>query len=417
MCIRLFLGCIVTAVLMPDAHAAQPWDRPFADDLTAVMAAAQGVSVPADQSVIVLLEDHHYLIDKESRATSTIRKVYRILKEDAVEEWASVEQGYQPWYEQKPQIRARVIAKDGVAHWLDAKTIADSPALEFESNIFSDRRVLRAPLPAVGLGSVVEYEIVLQEKTPLLDAGVTRRSSVTDHVPLHRFHVLIEADKAVSLSTSSRLIPETEVRRTTTATGTRVECELGPFEPRKDFEFNLPPDIPTYPYLSFSTGKSWQSIAARCGAIVDQQIKSADLKSFLDGVDLKGSPLALASRLAARLHKEVRYTGVEFGEAAIVPNTPSEILKRKYGDCKDKSALLAGMLRSVGLNAYLALLSSGFGPDVDLDLPGMGMFDHAIVYVDVDPPLWIDATAAETRVGFLPGGDQGRWALIARPGQ
>src|SRR5260370_15093867 len=109
MCTKLFLGFIATAALMSYAHAAEPWDRPFADDLSAVVAAARSVPAPADQSMLVLLEDHHYLIDREGRATSTIRKVYRILKEDAVEEWASVEQGYQPWYEQNPQIRARVI--------------------------------------------------------------------------------------------------------------------------------------------------------------------------------------------------------------------------------------------------------------------------------------------------------------------
>jgi hypothetical protein len=37
------------------------------------------------------------------------------------------------------------------------------------------------------------------------------------------------------------------------------------------------------------------------------------------------------------------------------------------------------------------------------------------VRVASDPPLWIDATAAETRVGFLPAADQGRLALVASP--
>jgi len=45
----------------------------------------------------------------------------------------------------------------------------------------------------------------------------------------------------------------------------------------------------------------------------------------------------------------------------------------------------------------------------------MGQFDHAIVYVESNPPLWIDATAADVRVGMLPPADQGRFALIANP--
>jgi tetratricopeptide (TPR) repeat protein len=59
----------------------------------------------------------------------------------------------------------------------------------------------------------------------------------------------------------------------------------------------------------------------------------------------------------------------------------------------------------------VALLSAGF--DVDANLPGLGVFNHAIVYVDADPPIWIDATSAETRVGDIPPADQGRLALIA----
>jgi len=47
-------------------------------------------------------------------------------------------------------------------------------------------------------------------------------------------------------------------------------------------------------------------------------------------------------------------------------------LKRGYGDCKDKAALLAAMLRTAGVSASLALLSSGPGRDINPDLPGMG---------------------------------------------
>ena len=71
------------------------------------------------------------------------------------------------------------------------------------------------------------------------------------------------------------------------------------------------------------------------------------------------------------------------------------------------------MLRAAGLPADVALLQSGVGTDVDADLPNMGRFDHAIVYVGANPPLWIDATAGHTRVGMLPSGDQGRFALLA----
>ena len=98
---------------------------------------------------------------------------------------------------------------------------------------------------------------------------------------------------------------------------------------------------------------------------------------------------------------------------------------RKYGDCKDKATLLVTMFRAAGIPAYVALLNAGSRTDVPADLPGMGLFDHAIVYVPAAPPskksktptpdLWLDATDRYARLGQLPIADQGRLALIARP--
>jgi hypothetical protein len=131
-------------------------------------------------------------------------------------------------------------------------------------------------------------------------------------------------------------------------------------------------------------------------------------------VDTAGEPAEVVSRLASQLHRNIRYTGVEFGEASIVPARPEDVLQRRFGDCKDKSTLLVAMLRSAGLKANVALLRSGFGTDVDKNLPGMDWFDHAIVVVDLPQhPLWLDATASDVRIGDLPYVDQGRRALIA----
>src|SRR4029450_7388759 len=118
------------------------------------------------------------------------------------------------------------------------------------------------------------------------------------------------------------------------------------------------------------------------------------------------------SKVVERLHREVRYTGVEFADARLIPEYPAETLRRRFGDCKDKSTLLVAALRASGIEAYLALLSAGDARDVSPDLPGIGIFDHAIVYVPGAQDLWIDATAEYTRVGTLPSSDTDRLALV-----
>lgn len=407
----LLLGSLVVST----ADGAQPWDAPFAKDTAAILDAARKVVRKENPHIVVLLEDHRIRIAASGTAEHITRRVYRIDHPEAVESWSSMEQEYRPWYQTRPTLRARVIQKNGSAHWLDEKTIADAPARELDSSVYSDSRTVRAPLPAVAAGSVVEVEITVRDKTPFLDAGVAWRVSIPDSLAVERFHVLIEADAKVPLRTLAKLVPATALREEKAAGLTRWECDWGPWEPRKseDFEWNLPFDESPSPYLSFSTGASWQAIAARYETIVNQRIAQPDLKALLAGEDGKGSTLEVASRLAARLHKAARYTGVEFGEAAIVPATPDETLRRGYGDCKDKAVLLVAMLRALGRKATVALLSAGHTTDVDAALPGLGLFNHAIVYVDGDTPLWIDATASDVRVGTLPPPDQGRLALIA----
>jgi len=402
--------------LLLGANAAEPWDHPFTADTAALLKRANQLTAPEEQEVQVLLEEHLISVKSGGRVHATMRKVYRILTKDAVEDWSSVEQSYQPWREQKPEIRARVITRAGSIHALDPKTIADSPAAELESNVFSDTRVVRAPLPAVEPGAVVEYEIATDAGPAFPDSGVTRRIQVMDNVPLERFHLAIDAPAGAPLQTVYGQMADSATNKTSSKTGTRIECELGPFKPRKAFEGSLPPDVSPFPYLTFSTAPGWSTLAARYAEIVDRQIRSADVKAIVDGPRDNEPPLTTVARLATELHRKVRYTGVEFGEAAVVPAAPSDVLQRRYGDCKDKASLMVAMLRAAGLRAYVALLRASYGHDVDPSLPGLDLFDHAIVYVDGPQPLWIDATANDFRAGVLPTQDQGRLALIARSG-
>jgi len=125
--------------------------------------------------------------------------------------------------------------------------------------------------------------------------------------------------------------------------------------------------------------------------------------------------IQIITKLLAALRSKVRYTGVEFGKAAIVPRSPKETLGRRYGDCKDQATMLVAMLRVVGIPANVALLRTGQYFDVVPSLPGLGDFDHAIVYVPGEHPLWIDPTARCTPPGQLPISDQSRWSMVIDP--
>jgi tetratricopeptide (TPR) repeat protein len=400
-------------LLAGGSYAAQPWDIPFGGDPQAMLEAASSIRASEDAEVEILLEDYHFSIDKSGNLKATFRRVFKALTADAAEEWADLEQAYDPWHEQRPAMRARIITADGGVHWLDPKTIADAPAVQLDSTVFSDRRVVRAPLPSLASGAIVETEITEQETPALSHGGVSRRVTVNRYVAIGRLHVRIEAAKNIALHTVFRQIPDSALKRNETKENTVIECDLGPFPRKKDFESNLPPDVSVDPWLGFSTGASWQALAAEYSATVEKQIQGADVQPLLGGVDPQAPTSDRIARIATNLHHAVRYTGVEFSDAAIIPAAPAEVLKRGYGDCKDKSSLMVAALRAAGMRANVALLASGYQADLETDLPGLDIMNHAIVRVDADPPLWIDATASDARIGSLPSQDQGRMALVA----
>ena len=394
---------------------AQPWDTAFAPDTAAISREANALPVADDPPAVILLEEYQYTIDRQSRIASRVRIVYLVRSREAVESWSAVQQEYQPWFESRPEIRARVISPGGRVSTLDPSTIADAPASQFDATIFSDRRVVRAPLPGLEPGALVEQEIVTRESRTQLDGGAIRRVFVTPHVPVQRFRLSIDAHRQIPLRATTYRIPPEALQNSTSRKGTSIRLELGPLMAEDDYEYNAPPDQSRQKYVTFSTGEDWQALAEAYSKVVEEKITGADLASFLEGLDLSGPPLEVAAAISAKLHSRIRYTGVEFAEAEIIPGTPAQTLGRGYGDCKDKSTLLTALLREAGLDAHVALLSASFDSDIDPGLPGLGLFNHAIVHVAAETPFWIDATAANARVGVLPAAAEGRLALIAKP--
>src|SRR5207237_601886 len=73
------------------------------------------------------------------------------------------------------------------------------------------------------------------------------------------------------------------------------------------------------------------------------------------------------------------YKAIEFGRGARIPRAPQEVLRHRYGDCKDHALLLYHLLRNAGTEARLALVRTG--SPVRRELPSLDQFDHMVVYL------------------------------------
>jgi len=412
----LIFSCLVSTVGLAQASDWPVTGPAFAASPDEIKAAAAKVPAEPLTEATVFFERDSFTLDADGRVIYRHDLIFRIETEDGVKNWSEIRLGWSPWYQDAPEIRARVIAPDGKVSVLDPKTITDGPAREDSEDTYTDARIRKVPLPASAVGVIVEQETVRTDRQSNFSGGIAYGNSFTWNVPFHRGQLLVDVPASVNFRIKVNALPDAKVKNEVVGDMRHYSIEQG-YIPAY-FESDI--SLPTHNFIghgtSFSTGDSWASVAAAYRKLAETNIDPAKVKNLLPkpGADR----METIARIVAVLQKAVRYTGIEFGEASLQPTPAAEILKRHYGDCKDKAALLVAMLRAAGIDADMALLNTGPGRDVEPDLPGI-QFDHAIVYVPAaqgSDALWIDATAEYFEVGTLPEMDKGRQALIIAEG-
>ena len=409
------LGWVLAIVLSAPLSGEEPWEQGdlFTATPQAILRASAAHPPREGQGLLGLLEEQRISIDDRGCRRIQSRSVYRYDQASALKNWNDVSCGWAPWHQKRPAIRARVIAPDGRVNYLDPATLGEYSVGQGGDGVFESRKRLAGPLPQLETGAIVELETVVEDASPAFTAGSFGVYDLWETVPLLKARLFLEQPEGRPLHWKVWGLPGRVPMIVTRDGRTTLSLEVGPSDPPPKAEANQDPAAEPPPSIGFSTCVSWADVARGYLALMSGADLPADINARLaERVGRDSDPRAALPKILAFLHERVRYTGVEFGSASIIPRPPAETLARGYGDCKDKACLLVALLRAVGIPARLALVDSGYGGAADPGLPGLGVFDHAIVQVPGPDPLWIDATAEFARAGELPFGDQGRPALI-----
>ncbi|HPA18558.1 MAG TPA: DUF3857 domain-containing protein [Verrucomicrobiae bacterium] len=159
-------------------------------------------------------------------------------------------------------------------------------------------------------------------------------------------------------------------------------------------EDGVPPWQPVLPIANLSAYSDWAEVARLLDenwtAVAPDPVSADEVDPAGLGEDLPGRIL----RLLRFVQDDIRYMAMTTGLGGILPTSPREVIRRRYGDCKDKSLLLCVLLRSLGVEAQPVLVSSQYRHGVAEFLPGLSCFNHAIVtYVLDGNRFFADATA------------------------
>ena len=106
------------------------------------------------------------------------------------------------------------------------------------------------------------------------------------------------------------------------------------------------PDVLYTTFRSWSQVGRWWLDLARDSLAPDESVR-AEAARLVEG---KATPFEKLEALHAFVALKVRYFSVSFGAGRMQPRPAAEVLVSRYGDCKDKHALLAALAASVGID-------------------------------------------------------------------
>jgi tetratricopeptide (TPR) repeat protein/transglutaminase-like putative cysteine protease len=343
-----------------------------------------------------LLMEVSTVVNNKGLKTTRMHKRIEIQKQHAVEAMGDVSIPYNAFRSEARVVKAFTQTADGRTVQLKKEAVHDlTPDEVSSSQMYTDVHQLTFSMPALGKGAIMDYEVEIEEKKPVmagefwiseyLDAGAeVRTSRVTVAFPARREVKLL----ATNLTTQA-LVTDTTNGSTRTMTWEMKNV------PALEYEPGMPPFSSVRAQVHLTSVKSWQQVAEWYAGLAKKHLQADDniqrqARSLTNGLIHQLDQIQALYRYASR---DVRYVGVELGRSAYEPHPPWETMQNKYGDCKDKAALLVSLLNAAGIQAHMAIVRPNDAGPLMEGLPSPEQFNHAVVYVPCESgDLWIDAT-------------------------
>jgi hypothetical protein len=148
----------------------------------------------------------------------------------------------------------------------------------------------------------------------------------------------------------------------------------------------------------------------------DEGIGSDKLQQMADSLTagLK-TPEAKAHIIFKWVQQNIQYIAFEDGYGGLIPRKAADVLRKRYGDCKDMTALLVALMKRAGIEAYFTWIGTRRLPYRYTELPTPMVDNHMIATIKINNQLlFLDATDPELPFGMPSAMIQGKEALIGK---
>ena len=356
-----------------------------------------------DSPIEVIAYNRTIHVNKEGTAKETIEARIKLLNQIGREHYSSYRMNYNYDNSKIRIIEAKAIV-NGKEYLVENKNIEDK-SLASTPEGFDDIHQILIVFPNADVGSELSLKYEKELTHPPLEnfyetsfiygsEGISSNSKVqlTSEIP---FFIHINDPKKVL-----------DVKQFTHNDLYHLEIQqIKPVYTQIFNEANSNINPKYFTIVHLSTIKTWQEFAKRLKPpyfkVLDQKLpksyleiskKASKAKNLIDQINIVTSMLA----------EKIRYMGDwRSTSGRFIPRELNIVDSTQYGDCKDLATATTVILRTLGIEADLALVTRGsWIYNYPSHLAGFSKFNHVIVRVKSDNKyLWIDPT----NIGSMAG--------------
>ncbi len=278
-----------------------------------------------------------------------------------------------------------------------------------EQGIYSGVITASILVPDLRVGDTLVLQYSIEGANPVLGRRYLQQLPWQRQVPVQQRRVTLDLPE--SRPVQWRWIGDGSLPSVTPSSSVANGRRRLRFEERDIPAIELEPALPRgaapLAWLQFSEYADWREVARWGETLFPANEPLPDeLLALVQRWLRLPSPSERASAALQWVQNEIRYVSVSLGESSHRPHPPAEVLKNRYGDCKDKTLLLMRLLQAMGIPAHAALASLAAPQRPAVLLPSPLAFDHVVVQARLDD-----------RDYYLDGTRLGQRGPLARMGQ
>ncbi len=341
-----------------------------------------------------LLVDNQVNVPVNSQPSYYTRYADLITNQSGLDQDSQINIGFDPAY-QKVILHHVTVIRAGVA--IDKLSSARVQILdqedELENQIYNGEKTINILLEDMRVGDILDYSFTIVGDNPVFANVYSDYYRLQWAVPVANVRLRILWHKSGELK--SKFLNSGlafEKRELAGATEYSIDIKNMPVVNAED---GSPGWVNEFATVYLTETENWGNVIDWGIALFDRAIVAdasiRDLARELSiGMQDDNDKI---KRALQYVQTEIRYVGIELGINSHQAVPAARTLERRYGDCKDKTALLIALLEEMGITAKPALVHTRLRNQLLERLPSMRLFNHVIAAVEYNgKTVWLDAT-------------------------